>query len=309
MDENLETELKHILQESFGHAQFRLNQLDIIKNILQGDDTLGILPTGGGKSVCYQIPALYLEGITIVISPLISLMQDQVTNLAQNGIRACFINSTLTPEERADIENDIISGEVKIVYLSPEGLLAGGLTHFFSQLEISLIAIDEAHCVSQWGHEFRQDYTRLGVLKERFPATPILALTATADSKTRDDIIFQLKQNNPKVFISSFDRPNINYTICEKENELQQLNSFIKEKHSKHTGIIYCLSRKKVEKISQDLNELGYKTRPYHAGLPQEVRTKTQQAFNTEDGIIIVATIAFGMGIDRPDVRLSLIHI
>ncbi|MGB0454814.1 MAG: DNA helicase RecQ [Bacteriovoracaceae bacterium] len=299
----LEKELKSILKDQFGHEQFRLNQLEIITSILEGNDTLAIMPTGGGKSICYQIPALYSDGICLVVSPLISLMHDQVTNLEVNGVKACYLNSSQSFDERKEAEALILNEEVKLVYVSPEGLLSGYLSHFFDQVDIALIAIDEAHCVSQWGHEFRKDYTRLGELKDLFPKVPLLALTATADSRTRKDIKKQLRMDDPEVFLSSFDRPNIQYSICERENEIKQLNDFIEKNHPDDTGIVYCLSRKKVEKTAQELNRLGYKAYAYHAGMSSDKREKVQKIFNTKNRIIIVATIAFGMGIDRPDVR------
>jgi ATP-dependent DNA helicase RecQ len=292
-----------ILKQTFGHDSFRFDQLDIINNVLDGKDTIAIMPTGGGKSVCYQVPALYFEGVTIVVSPLISLMQDQVQNLAEYGVEACFLNSTQTGEERMQAEDKIIAGEVKLVYVSPEGLLTGSLASFFRNVEVSLIAIDEAHCVSQWGHEFRNDYTRLGELKEVFLNIPFLALTATADSKTRDDMAVQLLMADPKVFVSSFDRPNIKYSIYERVNEIKQLDSFIKENHPDETGIVYCLSRRKVEKTAKDLCELGHDAVAYHAGLSVKQRERAQKAFNIKQNTIVVATIAFGMGIDKPDVR------
>lgn len=297
------TKLHDILKQTFGHTSFRFDQLDIINNILDGNDTLAIMPTGGGKSICYQVPALYADGLTIVVSPLISLMHDQVLNLEEYGVAACFINSGQDFHERQKAEKDILSGKVKLVYVSPEGLLSGSLLHFFKNQNISLIAIDEAHCVSQWGHEFRKDYTRLGELKEVFPKIPFLALTATADAKTREDISHQLRLKSPRTFVSSFDRPNIKYTICERENDIKQLDEFIKRNHSIDTGIVYCLSRKKVEKVTAELSGLGHKSVAYHAGLSPAVRMKAQDAFNNEEKIIVVATIAFGMGIDRPDVR------
>ncbi len=298
-----ESKLLNILQTHFGHKEFRMQQSSIIDSVLSGQDTIGIMPTGGGKSVCYQVPALYLDGVTVVISPLISLMQDQVINLAQNGIKASFLNSTQTYEQRTQVRQDISSGESKLLYLSPEGLVSGSMLNYLKQLEISLIAIDEAHCVSQWGHEFRKDYTKLGMLKEHFPQTPILALTATADSKTRKDIAAQLILDEPETFLSSFDRPNIEYQICERDNEVKQLIDFIKDGHENEVGIVYCLSRKKVEKIAKELQDHGFEAAPYHAGLSSEFREKVQLRFNAEEKIIIVATIAFGMGIDRPDVR------
>ncbi len=295
--------LLFILKNTFGYDSFRFEQFNIIQSILDKRDTLAIMPTGGGKSLCYQIPALYLDGVTLVISPLISLMQDQVMNLEEYNINACFLNSSQTYEERKNVEAQIRSGETKIVYISPEGLLSGNMNELLRNLDISLVAIDEAHCVSQWGHEFRADYTKLGIIKEMFPETPVVALTATADEKTRLDICDQLKLKNPKIFVSSFDRPNIKYMIRERVDEMAQLDKFIKEYHPNDTGIVYCLSRKKVEKTAKALNELGHYAVAYHAGLSQEERYRNQELFNKKEKIIVVATIAFGMGIDRPDVR------
>lgn len=300
---NEKAKLLKILKDNFGHQNFRFEQEEIIASVLEGKDTLAIMPTGGGKSICYQIPALYLEGITIVISPLISLMHDQVLNLAQNGIKGCFLNSSQSYEEKEEARRLIISGETKIVYISPEGLLAGVLDSLGSQIKISLIAIDEAHCVSQWGHEFRKDYRELGILKQKFKNIPILALTATADSKTRNDIAFQLKMDEPKIFVSSFDRPNIAYKIADRTDEVKQLKDFINKNHKDETGIVYCLSRKKVEKIANELKKAGFDAYAYHAGMDAEKRAKIQKLFNIKENIIIVATIAFGMGIDKPNVR------
>ena len=298
-----DSKLHDILKQTFGHSDFRFDQLDIINTVLDGKDALAIMPTGGGKSICYQLPALYNDGITLVVSPLISLMNDQVVGLREYGVSACFLNSMQDIRQRQEAEDSILSGEVKLVYVSPEGLLSGYLLNFFRELDINLIAIDEAHCVSQWGHEFRRDYTRLGELKDIFPDTPVLGLTATADAKTRADIVSQLRLDNPNIFVSSFDRPNIKYSIYERGNEIIQLHDFIEKHHKKDTGIVYCLSRKKVEKVAYELEGFGHKTVAYHAGLPKDVRTQAQDAFNRDDNIIVVATIAFGMGIDRPDVR------
>lgn len=238
-----------------------------------------------------------------MVSPLISLMHDQVINLGENGVEACFLNSNQNASERRVAEERILTGEIKLVYVSPEGLLSGYLGNFLQKIEISLIAIDEAHCVSQWGHEFRKDYTRLGELKDIFPGIPVLALTATADARTREDIARQLRMSDPNIFVSSFDRPNIKYSICERKNDIVQLDRFIKDFHENETGIVYCLSRKKVEKTALELGKLGHKTVCYHAGLGAEERRRSQEAFNREESIVVVATIAFGMGIDRPDVR------
>lgn len=297
------TKLLSILKESFGHQSFRLNQEKIITSILSNKDTLAIMPTGGGKSVCYQVPALYCEGLTIVISPLISLMYDQVVALKENGIEACFLNSNQDYEEQRSIKSELISGKYKLLYLSPEGVLSGSMISFLKELNISLIAIDEAHCVSQWGHEFRADYQKLGQLKDLFANIPLLALTATADRKTRQSICHSLNMEEPNEFISSFDRPNIKYLIHEREDEIKQLSDFIESSHKNHTGIVYCLSRKKVEKVAGQLRQLGFNAHAYHAGLAPEKRTEVQNFFNTAESIVVVATIAFGMGIDRPDVR------
>jgi ATP-dependent DNA helicase RecQ len=300
---SIDQNVHQILKDRFGYASFRMDQLSIIRAVLEGKDTLAIMPTGGGKSICYQVPALYLDGITLVISPLISLMQDQVMNLKELGIEACFLNSSLSPAERYEAQKQITSGRTKIVYVSPEGILSIGLSSFFSKLKISLIAIDEAHCVSQWGHEFRKDYTRLSELRMSFPGVPVLALTATADAKTRIDIAEQLRMLNPEVFIASFDRPNIKYSILDREDEIKQLTRFIETQHPQDTGIIYCLSRSKVERIAETLAKKGYPALPYHAGLSQEERASNQAKFSSDERVIVVATIAFGMGIDRPDVR------
>ncbi len=297
-------ELKRILIETFGYESFRFTQQEIISSVINGEDVLAVMPTGAGKSICYQIPALYLDGVTIVVSPLISLMNDQVAGLSELGINSTFLNSELSYEERIQRENDIASEKFKIVYVSPEGLLTERMLNFFSELDVSLIAIDEAHCVSQWGHEFRKDYMRLGELRQDFPGVPILALTATADERTREDIKKQLKfQKDQKTFISSFDRPNIYYQISQRVQEIKQLDEFIKNNHKGDTGIVYCLSRKKVERVTKELQKLGYNAHMYHAGCSKNQKAISQKAFNKEEIVIIVATIAFGMGINRPDVR------
>lgn len=298
-----EKKLRQILKSTFGYSAFRFEQHNIINAVLDGKDTLAIMPTGGGKSLCYQIPALYFEGVTLVISPLISLMQDQVMNLKEIGVEAVFLNSSLNYEATQKAKAKILKGKIKLVYVSPEGILSPQLQSFFENVEISLIAIDEAHCVSQWGHEFRKDYTRLGELKDMFPDVPVIALTATADAKTRKDIADQLRMKDPEVFVSSFDRPNIKYMILDRDDEMKQLDGFIKTYHPNDTGIVYCLSRDKVERVAASLKKSGYPAVPYHAGLSQEIRSKNQARFNADDRIIVVATIAFGMGIDRPDVR------
>jgi ATP-dependent DNA helicase RecQ len=298
-----DVEIFNILKGTFGYTEFRHDQKKIINSILDGNDTLAIMPTGGGKSLCYQIPALYLDGITLVISPLISLMHDQVLNLKQSGVNAVFLNSSQSFSELRKSKTLISEGKVKLIYVSPEGILSPHLCEFFKDITVSLIAIDEAHCISQWGNEFRNDYTRLGELKDLYPQVPVVALTATADAKTREDIAHQLRLEEPKSFISSFDRPNIKYLIMDRKDELKQLDAFISTHHPADTGIVYCLSRDKVDRVAKALKKLGYPAVPYHAGLTQSERKEHQTLFNVEERIIVVATIAFGMGIDRPDVR------
>lgn len=299
-----ERKVYSILKETFGFDQFRFEQKNIIYSILEGRDTLAIMPTGGGKSLCYQLPAMYFSGVTLVISPLISLMKDQVANLTQFGINACFLNSTLSLAEKRRHEESIKRGEIKIIYVSPEGLMsASNSLGFLKEIDVSLIAIDEAHCVSIWGHEFRSDYMRLNELKLMFPNVPTMALTATADPQTRKDICLQLGLKNPNIYVSSFDRPNIKYMIYERKDEIKQLHHFIQESHPGDTGIVYCLSRKKVEKVTEELRELGYNAVSYHAGLSTDERNRSHEQFSSDDQLIVVATIAFGMGIDRPDVR------
>lgn len=297
------SEVHGILKTVFGYDSFRLQQEEIITSVLQGNDTLAILPTGGGKSLCYQIPALYLDGICIVISPLISLMQDQVAGLQQYGVKAAYLNSTLSSGEQAKVFSDVRNGLTKILYIAPERILNGFCLEFLKSIDLSLIAIDEAHCVSQWGHEFRHDYRRLGELKKYFSDIPTIALTATADAATQKDIEKQLLLKNTKRYISGFNRENIKYEILERQNELKQLNDFIKEKHQGDCGIVYCLSRNKVDRITVALKDLGYNAVSYHAGLTAQQRQKAQRKFDIEEDIVVVATIAFGMGIDRPDVR------
>lgn len=292
-----------ILQNIFGYPAFRGDQAEVIDHVLGNRDALVLMPTGGGKSLCYQVPALMFEGLTIVVSPLIALMQNQVEALLELGIPAAAYNSGISLQEQRRIMQQLQTKEIKLLYVAPERLFAEGFVEQLKKLDISLFAIDEAHCVSQWGHDFRPEYLRLSVLHELFPNVPRVALTATADAPTQKDIIERLNLSYGRVFKSSFDRPNIQYQIVPKENGFTQLDQFIQSNHKDDAGIVYCMSRKKVESIAEKLAARGYKALPYHAGLPSEVRERNQQRFIKDDGIIIVATIAFGMGIDKPDVR------
>jgi len=296
-----------LLKKYFGYDKFRPMQLDIIKNVLQKKDSLVLMPTGGGKSLCYQIPALKLEGLTIVISPLISLMKDQVDNLKANGINAEYINSTLSFSEIENIKKKIQKKEIKILYIAPERLALEDFKIFLITLQISLIAIDEAHCISEWGHDFRKDYRNLKFLKTIFPNVPIIALTATATLKVRKDILKQLSLINPQIFISSFNRENLNLIVIQKKNTFNKILSLVK-KYKNESTIIYCFSRKDTEKIAQRLKENGFEALPYHAGLSNNIRKQNQELFIKDKVNIIVATIAFGMGIDKPDVRLIIHH-
>jgi ATP-dependent DNA helicase RecQ len=295
------TEILHAkLKENFGFEKFRPNQEDIINCILTGQDTLAIMPTGGGKSICFQLPALVLPGITIVISPLIALMKDQVDSLKANGIAACYINSSQSSEEQQSHIQNLKDNKVKLVYVAPESL--SYLENAFSQITVSLIAIDEAHCISAWGHDFRPAYTNLGYLKNRFPSTPILALTATADKATRTDISDQLNLVNPKIFVASFDRKNLSLEVRPALDRVKQIIDFIKDKPNE-CGIVYCLSRKTTEELAEKLQKIGIKAKAYHAGLDNKIRSKTQDDFINDDCQVVCATIAFGMGIDKSNVR------
>ncbi len=294
----------HVLNQIFGYEQFRPNQGEIVTHLCQGGDALVLMPTGGGKSLCYQVPSLVREGVGIVISPLIALMQDQVETLRQLGVRAAFINSTLNGQEVYQIEQSLIRGEIELLYIAPERLMMPRTLALLERCRIALFAIDEAHCVSQWGHDFRPEYIQLSVLHERFPAIPRIALTATADMATRQEIIQRLSLHQARVFNSGFDRPNIRYRISESGgNARDQLLRFIQSEHPSEAGIVYCLSRKRVDELAHWLSTKGLNALPYHAGLSTEERAHNQQRFLREDGIIMVATIAFGMGIDKPDVR------
>ena len=293
-----------VLKTVFGYDEFRPLQKDIITNVLKGNDTLAVMPTGGGKSLCYQLPALILKGITIVVSPLISLMQDQVNSLETTGIHSAFLNSSLSWEDYCATVDDIKSGNVKIIYVSPEGLATSKIRELLSspELKISCITIDEAHCVSQWGHDFRPDYLEISSVRNLFPKATMLALTATATEHVRKDICQNLGMKNPKVFISSFNRENIYLEVQPKRGAMETIINYIR-KHSGDSGIIYCNSRKQVEEIAETLDKKGYSALPYHAGLSDEVRAKNQNLFIKDEVQIIVATIAFGMGINKPNVR------
>lgn len=295
------TQILHTtLKENFGFEKFRPNQEEIINTILSGQDALAIMPTGGGKSICFQLPALLFPGVTIVISPLIALMKDQVDSLKANGINACFINSSQTEAEQQKHIQDLKENTIKLVYIAPESL--SYLDSIFSELTISLIAVDEAHCISAWGHDFRPAYTNLGYLKNRFPSTPILALTATADKATREDISKQLNLINHKVFVASFDRKNLSLEVRPALDRVKQIIEFINEKPNE-SGIIYCLSRKTTEELAEKLLKAGIQAKAYHAGLDNTTRSKTQDEFINDDCQVVCATIAFGMGIDKSNVR------
>ncbi len=292
------------LQNTFGYSDFRLQQGEIVQTLVNGEDAVVLMPTGGGKSLCYQIPSLVRNGTGIIISPLIALMHDQVMALRQLGINAAYLNSTLDAKTTRQTEDDLVNGKLDMLYVAPERLTTGGFLNLLKHTTISLFAIDEAHCVSQWGHDFRPDYIRLSLLHEQFPDIPRIALTATADEKTRAEIKHRLALETAREFISSFDRPNICYRISEAQgNARTALLRFIQNEHENDSGIVYCLSRKKVDAIAAWLTEKGFTALPYHAGLSAETRLTNQQRFLKEDGVIIVATIAFGMGIDKPDVR------
>lgn len=292
-----------ILNNTFGYHDFRHHQADIIASLLAGQDALVLMPTGGGKSLCFQIPALVRDGVGVVVSPLIALMQDQVDALRQLGIRAAFLNSSLATRQQQEVEQALLAGELDLLYVAPERLLTERMLTILDRAQIALFAIDEAHCVSQWGHDFRKEYQQLSILHERFPDVPRIALTATADGRTREEIIAQLDLRDAAVFINSFDRPNICYTISEGQNARERLWQFIEREHANDAGIVYCLSRNKVENTAEWLAAKGKKALPYHAGLSGEIRREHQARFLREEGVIIVATIAFGMGIDKPDVR------
>ncbi len=293
---------QRVLKDIFGYDSFRGRQGAIIERVASGGDALVLMPTGGGKSLCFQVPALLRPGLAVVVSPLIALMDDQVATLEELGVAAASLNSTLSAEQQRDLAARIRRGEVKMLYLAPERLVQPRMLDFLRNLDIALFAIDEAHCVSQWGHDFRPEYLQLGQLAEQFPHVPRIALTATADKRTREEIVTRLHLQDAERFLSSFDRPNIFYRIVPKENPRKQLMTFLAERRS-DAGIVYCLSRKKVDETAAFLCEQGFPALSYHAGLPADVRAQNQKRFLNEEGLIMVATIAFGMGIDKPNVR------
>ena len=292
-----------ILHDVFGYARFRGEQQAIVEQIAGGGDALVLMPTGGGKSLCYQIPALLRPGVGIVVSPLIALMQDQVDALRQLGVKAAYLNSSLSADDAREVQSRLLRGELDLLYVAPERLLNAGFLALLERSSLALFAIDEAHCVSQWGHDFRPEYRELTILHERFPAVPRIALTATADAPTRREIIERLSLESARAFVSSFDRPNIRYRVTNKVSALNQLQDFIDKEHANDAGIVYCLSRRRVDETAARLKEFGWDALPYHAGLDAATRAANQSRFLREEGVIMVATVAFGMGIDKPNVR------
>ncbi|MBA4071995.1 MAG: DNA helicase RecQ [Gemmatimonas sp.] len=299
----MSTDALTLLTTVFGYPSFRGNQAEVIEHVASGGDALVLMPTGSGKSLCYQVPALMRPGVCVVVSPLIALMHDQVAALGELGVRAAYLNSTLSADEAAAVERQVRAGELDLVYVAPERLLTERCLQLLEASTLALFAIDEAHCVSQWGHDFRAEYLQLSVLHERFPEIPRIALTATADRQTRAEIQQRLQLQDARVFSASVDRPNIRYRVVEKLNARKQLLDFIRAEHSGESGIVYCLSRRKTEETAAYLEEHGITAFSYHAGMSTAARTRAQQRFQREDGVVVVATIAFGMGIDKPDVR------
>src|SRR5213080_1038035 len=292
-----------VLNSVFGLPAFRGAQEEIVRHVTDGGNCLVLMPTGGGKSLCYQLPSQLREGCGIVVSPLIALMRDQVAGLLESGVNAAVLNSTLSFDEASDVERRLLAGDLDLLYIAPERLLTPRCLSLLDRARIALFAIDEAHCVSQWGHDFRPEYIGLSVIAERFPNVPRIALTATADELTRKEIVDRLGLSGAPSFVASFDRPNIRYEVVEKQNAPTQLRAFIGERHAGDAGIVYCLSRAKVEDTAAALTSAGIPALPYHAGLDAGLRARNQDRFINEDGVVIVATIAFGMGIDKPDVR------
>ena len=292
-----------ILHDVFGYARFRGEQQAIVEQIADGGDALVLMPTGGGKSLCYQIPALLRPGVGIVVSPLIALMQDQVDALRQLGVKAAYLNSSQSADDAREVQSRLLRGELDLLYVAPERLLNAGFLALLERSSLALFAIDEAHCVSQWGHDFRPEYRELTILHERFPAVPRIAQTATADAPTRREIIERLSLESARAFVSSFDRPNIRYRVTNKVSALNQLQDFIDKEHANDAGIVYCLSRRRVDETAARLKEFGWDALPYHAGLDAATRAANQSRFLREEGVIMVATVAFGMGIDKPNVR------
>src|SRR6201746_326532 len=292
-----------VLHSVFGLPGFRGAQEEIVSHVVSGGNCLVLMPTGGGKSMCYQLPSLLRDGCGIVVSPLIALMRDQVAGLLEAGVKAAVLNSTLSYEEANAVEARLLAGDLDLLYVAPERLLTPRCLNLLGRAKVALFAIDEAHCVSQWGHDFRPEYIGLSVIAERFPDVPRIALTATADELTRKEIIARLGLADAKTFVASFDRPNIRYEIVDKQNAPAQLKTFIAERHLDDAGIVYCLSRAKVEDTAAALAQAGVRALPYHAGLNAGMRAGNQDRFINKDGVVIVATVAFGMGIDKPDVR------
>ncbi len=302
-ESGIATNALSVLNSVFGLPGFRGAQEEIVGHVTDGGNCLVLMPTGGGKSLCYQLPSLLREGCGIVVSPLIALMRDQVAGLLEAGVKAAVLNSTLSYDEAAAVERRLLAGDLDLVYIAPERLLTPRCLALLGRAKIALFAIDEAHCVSQWGHDFRPEYIGLSVISERFPEVPRIALTATADELTRQEIVDRLGLAGARTFVASFDRPNIRYEIVDKQNAPAQLKTFISERHAGDAGIVYCLSRAKVEDTAAALAAAGVRALPYHAGLDAGQRSRNQDRFINEDGVVIVATIAFGMGIDKPDVR------
>jgi ATP-dependent DNA helicase RecQ len=297
------TRAAQVLRDVFGYPAFRGPQAEIVEHMTRGGDALVLMPTGGGKSLCFQIPALVRDGVGVVVSPLIALMQDQVAALREAGVRAEFLNSSLSWPDQQRVERAVRAREVDILYVAPERLVTDKCLELLDSTQVALFAIDEAHCVSQWGHDFRPEYMRLSVLADRYPGVPRIALTATADSATRQEMLTRLKLSSARVFISSFDRPNIRYRIAERDNARKQLLQFIREEHAGHSGIVYCFTRKSVDETAEFLVESGINALPYHADKEHETRGEHLSRFIRDDAIVMVATVAFGMGIDKPDVR------